>query len=73
MEAYLGVIQCDKCGEVMEKGQPVLVIAEGKIAKSDKELLTFWSSCIRYACHLNCWGGIEDICSQKSVHLCKEC
>lgn len=60
MEALLGVVTCDKCGETMAKGQPVVIIAEGKIMKSDKEMLTFWSSCIRYDCHFDCWDGVED-------------
>jgi len=59
MEAHLGVTTCDKCGELMEKGQGVLVIAEGIIAEADEEL-TFHGSCIRYACHLSCWDGVEE-------------
>jgi hypothetical protein len=43
----------------MEKGQPVLVIAEGNITESGNEL-TFQGSCVRYACHLNCWDGVEE-------------
>jgi len=60
MEAHLGVTTCDKCGKSMEKGQPILVIAEGSITES-REGLTFCGSCVRYACHLDCWDGFEEI------------
>ena len=59
MEAHLGVITCDKCGELMEKGQNVLVVAEGMITKSGDEL-DFQGSSVRYACHLDCWDGVEE-------------
>jgi len=42
----------------MEKGQPILVIAEGNITESG-DALTFQGSCVRYACHLGCWDGVE--------------
>lgn len=58
MEAHLGVVTCDKCGEPMDKERPVLVIAEGIIAKSNC-MLTFEGACVRYACHLSCWDGLE--------------
>ena len=60
MEIILGVTTCDKCGELMEKGQNVLVVAEGEITKSGKEL-DFQGSCVRYACHLDCWDGVEEV------------
>lgn len=60
MEARLRVATCDKCGKVMEKGEPVLILAEGSITESNDEL-TFQGSCVRYACHLDCWDGIEEI------------
>ncbi|GAI10576.1 unnamed protein product [marine sediment metagenome] len=60
MQAHLGVTTYDKCGESMEKDQPILVIAEGNIAESDDEL-NFQGSCVRYACHLDCWDGSEEI------------
>jgi hypothetical protein len=56
MEARLGVTTCDKCQQPMTKGQPVLIITEGTITKAD-DALTFDGSCVRYACHLNCWEG----------------
>jgi hypothetical protein len=59
MEAKLGVITCDKCHKPMIKGQPVLIITEGNIVKSDNTL-TFDGSCVRYACHLSCWNGVEE-------------
>jgi hypothetical protein len=60
METHLGVVTCDKCREVMEKGQKVLVIAEGTIAEAEEELLTFQGSWVRYACHFDCWDGWEE-------------
>jgi hypothetical protein len=59
MEARLGVTTCDKCQKPMEKGQPVIIISEGNITKSD-DALTFDGSCARYACHLGCWDGLEE-------------
>ena len=59
MEAKLGVTTCDKCREPMEKEQPVVIIAEGNITKSD-DALTFDGSCVRYACHRDCWDGVEE-------------
>lgn len=59
MEARLGVITCDKCGELMEKGQNVLIVAEGMIIESGDEL-DFQGSSVRYACHLDCWDGVEE-------------
>ncbi|MBI4187308.1 MAG: hypothetical protein HY530_07405 [Chloroflexi bacterium] len=60
MDARLSVITCDKCGEPMEKGQKILAIAEGKIANSNEEL-DFAGCGVRYACHIGCWDGVEDI------------
>ncbi len=59
MEVHLGVVTCDKCGEPMEKGQPVLIIADGIITESNC-VLTFEGSNVRYACHLGCGGDIEE-------------
>ena len=59
MEAHLGVITCDKCGELMNKGQNIIVIAEGNINKVNTEI-DFQGSCIRYACHRDCWDGVEE-------------
>ena len=59
MKASLSIPTCDKCGEPMGKRQQVLVIAEGIIAESD-DMLTFHGLCVRYACHVNCWNGIEE-------------
>jgi len=60
MQAHLGVTTCDKCRESMEKGQPILIVAEGNVMESGNEL-TFQGSFIRYACHLDCWDDIEEI------------
>ena len=59
MEALLGVITCDKCGELMEKEQNVLVVAEGMVVNSNNEI-DFQGSSVRYACHLDCWDGVEE-------------
>jgi len=59
MQALLGVTTCDKCGERMGKGQNVLVVAEGVIGEAGEEL-DFQGSCVRYACHLECWDGVEE-------------
>ena len=59
MEAHLRVTTCDKCGERMKKGQSIVVVAKGTIAKSGDEL-DFQGSCVRYACHLDCWDGVEE-------------
>ena len=60
MEARLGVTTCDKCGEAMNEREPILIIAEGNVTKSGGEL-SFEDSCVRYACHLDCWDGFEEI------------
>lgn len=59
MGARLGVTTCDIYGKAMQKGQPILVIAEGSITESAEEL-AFQGSCMRYACYLDCWDGIEE-------------
>ncbi len=72
MEAHLGVITCDKCGNIIEEEQPTLVIAEGSITESGEEL-TFQGSCIRYACHLDCWDGVEEnglVAQQGNIIFC---
>jgi hypothetical protein len=44
----------------MIEGQPVLIIAEGNITKSD-DTLTFDGSCVHYACHRDCWDRVVEI------------
>ena len=62
MEAGLSVITCDKCGEPMEVGQRVFVIAGGSIARETEELIDFEGDGIQFACHMGCWDGIvEDV------------
>ncbi|MDY6918409.1 MAG: hypothetical protein SVP26_10805 [Chloroflexota bacterium] len=61
MEAHLSVVTCDKCGEPMDGERPVVVVAEGAIVDVDShEVLTFQARSVRYACHLDCWDGVED-------------
>ncbi|MFH0914147.1 MAG: hypothetical protein V1849_02510 [Chloroflexota bacterium] len=59
MQVRLGVTTCDKCGRPMHKGQSVITLSEGVIAKSNDEL-DFQGSSVRYACHIECWDGIEE-------------
>jgi hypothetical protein len=60
MEAKLGIATCDKCQKPMTESQSVLIITEGNITKSD-DALTFDGSCVRYACHRDCWDAIAQI------------
>jgi hypothetical protein len=60
MEAKLGVTTCDKCQQPMTESQPVLILVEGNITKSD-DTLTFDGSCVRYACHRDCWDWVAEI------------
>ena len=64
MKAHLGIITCDKCGKPMKKAQNIIVVAEGVISESDDEL-DFHGPCVRYACHLDCWDGIEENLGEK--------
>jgi len=59
MEARLGITTCDKCQQPMTKWQPVLILIEGNITKSN-DALTFDGSCVHYACHLSCWDGFTE-------------
>lgn len=59
MDAFLGVITCDKCGEPMEKGQNIITVTEGQIAGSN-EVLDFQGVAVRYACHIACWDGVKE-------------
>ncbi|MBM4446633.1 MAG: hypothetical protein FJ023_04680 [Chloroflexi bacterium] len=59
MEARLGVTICDKCQQPMAKDQHVIIITEGNITASN-DILIFDGSCVRYACHLGCWDGVEE-------------
>jgi hypothetical protein len=49
---------CDKCGEPMEKGQKIVTIGLSSVTKTNSELETPEPE-IRYACHLDCWDGVE--------------
>jgi hypothetical protein len=60
MEAKLVVTTCDKCQKLMIESQPIIIITEGNITKSD-DALTFDGSCVYYACHRDCWDGIAEI------------
>lgn len=60
MNVKLGVITCDKCGKPMKKDEKTLIITEGTIINVNDEL-DFKGSDVRYACHLECWNGFEDL------------
>ena len=61
MEAILGEVNCDKCGQRMKKGEAAIIVAEGVITKSGDDELHWDSNTVRYACHLKCWDGRERI------------
>jgi len=58
MKMILGVTTCDKCGKPMEKGQKIATIGLSNIDKANSELEVQEPE-IRYACHLDCWDGVE--------------
>ena len=58
MEMTLGVTTCDKCGEPMKKGQKIVTIGLSAVTETNRELETPEPE-IRYACHLDCWDGVE--------------
>jgi hypothetical protein len=58
MEMILGVTTCDKCGEPMKVGQDIVIIGLSTVARESCELEVLEPE-IRYACHLDCWDGVE--------------
>ena len=58
MEMILGVTTCDKCREPMKKEQSIVIIGLSTVAKANSELEVPEPE-IRYACHLDCWDGVE--------------
>ena len=60
MEAILGVTTCDKCGKRMKKGEAAVIVAEGVMMRSGTDA-TWQSTDVRYACHRDCWDGVEEI------------
>jgi hypothetical protein len=58
MEMILGEPTCDKCGEPMQKGQNIVIIGLSTVARACCELEVPEPE-IRYACHLDCWDGVE--------------
>ena len=54
----LGVTTCDKCDAPMETGQKIVIIGLSTVANADSELEVPEPE-IRYACHLDCWDGVE--------------
>jgi len=58
MGMILGVTTCDKCGEPMKVGQEIVTIGLGTVTRENCELEVPEPE-IRYACHLDCWGGVD--------------
>jgi len=58
-ELVLGVTTCDKCGKCMENGQQIVTIGLSRVVSSESEVITTEPE-IRYACHLDCWDGVEE-------------
>lgn len=58
MEMILGVTTCDKCGAPMKTGQNIVTIGLSTVANTNSELGVPDPE-IRYACHLDCWDGVE--------------
>jgi len=58
MEMTLGVTTCDKCGEPMKAGQGIVTIGLSTVVRENCDLAVSEPE-IRYACHLDCWGGVE--------------
>ena len=54
----LGVTTCDKCDVPMKKGQNIVIVGLSTVANANSELEVPDSE-IRYACHLDCWDGVE--------------
>ena len=57
-EMILGEKMCDKCNETMKTGQKIVIIGLSTVAKENSELEVPEPE-IRYACHLDCWDGVE--------------
>ena len=58
MEMILGVNTCDKCGAPMKTGQSIVIIGLSTVANTNSELEVPDPE-ITYACHLDCWDGVE--------------
>ncbi len=58
MEMILGVTTCDKCGAPMKTDQSIVTIGLSTVAK-ETDVLEMPDHEIRYACHLDCWEGVE--------------
>jgi hypothetical protein len=71
MGVILGVTTCDKCGEPMKVGQEIVTIGLGTVARENRELEVLEPE-IRYACHLSCWDGIEELTSDGASLFSKE-
>ncbi len=58
MEMILGVTTCDKCDAPMKAGQNIVIIGLSTVAR-ETDVLETPEPEIRYACHLDCWHGVE--------------
>jgi hypothetical protein len=73
IKMMLCVTTCDKCGEPMKKGQDIVTIGLSTVTSEESLMATQRLSPvtsgdnliatpepeIRYACHLDCWDGVE--------------
>lgn len=57
-EMILGKTTCDKCDMPMKAGQNIVIIGLSTVANTNNELEVPEPE-IRYACHLDCWDGVE--------------
>ncbi len=58
-EMILGKTTCDKCDAPMRTGQGIVIIGLSTVANANSELEVPEPE-IRYACHLDCWDGVEN-------------
>jgi hypothetical protein len=56
----LGVTTCDKCGMPMKKDQKIVTIGLGTVTEANTEIEVPEPE-IRYACHFDCWYGVEEL------------
>lgn len=58
MKAKLGVTTCDRCGQLMNKNDRIMIVVEGNITSAG-DILTFDGSCVHFAYHFDCYSELE--------------